>query len=49
MDEMRVIIDWHNYGYTIMEANQVKRPIVFLGKIYERLFGKIGDQHLSVS
>ena len=47
--KLRVIIDWHNYGYTIMEANNVNRLLVRLAKTYEKWFSAIGDEHLTVS
>ena len=46
---MKLIIDWHNYGYTILRVNHVNRILVFFGKIYEKFFGKFGDYHLCVS
>jgi len=45
----KFIIDWHNYGYSIMRANKVSAPLCVLGKIYEGYFGKFGDYHLTVS
>jgi hypothetical protein len=45
----QIILDWHNYGFTIMEANGVNGLLVFFAKLYEKFLGKIGDQHLTVS
>ena len=45
----KFIIDWHNYGYSIMRANKVSAPLCILGKIYEGYFGTFGDYHLTVS
>jgi beta-1,4-mannosyltransferase len=44
-----LIIDWHNYGYSIMRVNNVNSLLVFLAKIYELYFGKIADYNLCVS
>ena len=46
---MTLIIDWHNYGYSILRVNNVNKLLVFLGKIYEKFFGKYCDYHLCVS
>lgn len=47
--KMKLIIDWHNYGYSILRVNRVNKWLVFLGKIYEMKLGKYGDYHLCVS
>lgn len=50
LNQQKVIIDWHNYGYSIMRVNRVNKILVFLGKIYEKTFGRLaGDYHLCVS
>lgn len=49
IEPTKLVIDWHNYGYTIMEANSVNPVLVTVGKIYERFFGQFGHQHLTVS
>lgn len=46
---MKVIIDWHNYGYSILRVNRANKLFIFIGKIYEKYFSKIGDFHLCVS
>ena len=33
----RIVLDWHNYAYSIMRVNGVNRYIVKLAKIYERI------------
>ncbi|MBN3313628.1 ALG1 mannosyltransferase, partial [Atractosteus spatula] len=44
------IIDWHNYGYTIMAlAHGEKHPIVQIAKWYERCFGRCSDYNLCVT
>lgn len=45
----KLIIDWHNYGYTIMEVNNVNTWLVKVGKFYELALGRFGDYHLTVS
>ena len=44
-----LIIDWHNYGYTILESCGTKAPICACARLYEIMFGKYGDHHLTVS
>ncbi|TRY60259.1 hypothetical protein DNTS_005921 [Danionella cerebrum] len=44
------IIDWHNYGYTIMALSHGNdHLIVKMAKWYERLFGCFSDQNLCVT
>ncbi|XP_069037136.1 chitobiosyldiphosphodolichol beta-mannosyltransferase isoform X2 [Lepisosteus oculatus] len=44
------IIDWHNYGYTIMSLTHgEKHPIVRIAKWYERCFGRCSDYNLCVT
>jgi len=44
------IIDWHNFGYTILALSQGKNhPLVRISKIYERVVGRLGDEHLCVT
>jgi beta-1,4-mannosyltransferase len=45
----KLIIDWHNYGYSIMRVNRVNKMLVFLAKIYEKHLGRWGDYNLCVS
>ena len=49
LSRAKLIIDWHNYGYSILRVNHVNKVLVFLGKIYEMRLGKYGDYHLCVS
>lgn len=50
VNKQKVVVDWHNYGYSIMRVNRVNSILVALAKIYETVFGKIaGDYHLCVS
>lgn len=44
-----MVLDWHNYGYTIMEANKVSPTLCLMGKFYEQLLGRFADRHLTVS
>lgn len=48
-NRMKLIIDWHNYGYSILRVNNVNKALVFMGKLYEMWLGKFGDYHLCVS
>ncbi|XP_029433178.1 chitobiosyldiphosphodolichol beta-mannosyltransferase isoform X2 [Rhinatrema bivittatum] len=46
----KLIIDWHNYGYTIMSLTHGKQhPIVWLAKWYEKLFGRLSDYNFCVT
>lgn len=49
MSKSQIIIDWHNYGYSILRVNRVNKWLVALAKVYEMLFAKCGDHHLCVS
>lgn len=50
LNKQRVIIDWHNYGYSILRVNGVNKFLVAGAKAYELFFGKLaGDHHLCVS
>lgn len=44
------IIDWHNYGYSIMALSHGERhPIVRLAKWYEHVFGPLSTHNLCVT
>uniref|UniRef100_A0A1A8UKZ9 Asparagine-linked glycosylation 1 homolog (Yeast, beta-1,4-mannosyltransferase) n=2 Tax=Nothobranchius furzeri TaxID=105023 RepID=A0A1A8UKZ9_NOTFU len=44
------IIDWHNYGYTIMALSLgAAHPVVRLAKWYEHLFGRLSTLNLCVT
>ncbi|XP_052768943.1 chitobiosyldiphosphodolichol beta-mannosyltransferase-like [Mya arenaria] len=46
----RLVIDWHNYGYTIMGLSLgYTQPIVRLAKWYERLFGRFSSENICVT
>lgn len=46
----RLIIDWHNYGWTILAGTRGSRhPFVRISKHYECLFGRLGNANLSVT
>uniref|UniRef100_A0A3Q3KKI5 Beta-1,4-mannosyltransferase n=1 Tax=Monopterus albus TaxID=43700 RepID=A0A3Q3KKI5_MONAL len=46
----RFIIDWHNYGYTIMALSHGQRhPVVRLAKWYEHFFGPLATRNLCVT
>ncbi|RKP34834.1 hypothetical protein BJ085DRAFT_43369 [Dimargaris cristalligena] len=47
---VRLIIDWHNFGYTILALNLgFQHPVVRLAAYYERLFGRHAYAHLCVT
>ncbi|XP_048408712.1 chitobiosyldiphosphodolichol beta-mannosyltransferase [Stegostoma tigrinum] len=46
----KFIIDWHNYGYTIMSLTHgYHHPIVLIAKWYEHFFGKLSNSNLCVT
>ncbi|XP_041853225.1 chitobiosyldiphosphodolichol beta-mannosyltransferase [Melanotaenia boesemani] len=46
----RFVIDWHNYGYTIMALSHgASHPVVRLAKWYERFFGPLASHNLCVT
>jgi beta-1,4-mannosyltransferase len=45
----KLVIDFHNYGYTILGLN-IKNPIIlYLAKFYEIFFGRLADISFCVS
>ncbi|XP_071976888.1 chitobiosyldiphosphodolichol beta-mannosyltransferase isoform X2 [Engystomops pustulosus] len=45
-----LIIDWHNYGYSIMSlTNGPGHPIVRLAKWYEKMFGRLSKSNFCVT
>ncbi|KAK4103410.1 glycosyltransferase family 33 protein [Parathielavia hyrcaniae] len=46
----RLIIDWHNYGWTILAGTRgANHPLVAISKLYECHLGRLGDLHLTVT
>ncbi|KAK3486084.1 glycosyl transferases group 1-domain-containing protein [Neurospora hispaniola] len=46
----KLLIDWHNYGWTILSSTRGPRhPLVYIAKLYECLFGRLGDHNLTVT
>lgn len=46
----KLIIDWHNYGYTWLEMNRPGSSfLVPLHRLYEKVFGRMGHAHFCVS
>ncbi|KAM5227908.1 chitobiosyldiphosphodolichol beta-mannosyltransferase [Ctenodactylus gundi] len=46
----QLLIDWHNYGYSIMAlAHGSTHPLVLLAKWYEKLFGRLSHLNLCVT
>jgi len=46
----RLIIDWHNYGFSIMRlSHPPNSPILKLATLYEGIFGKLADGNLCVT
>ncbi|XP_075035957.1 chitobiosyldiphosphodolichol beta-mannosyltransferase [Mixophyes fleayi] len=50
MRRCRLIIDWHNYGYSIMSlTNGSGHPVVRIAKWYEKTFGRMSDYNFCVT
>lgn len=46
----KIVVDWHNYGHTILAQTKIYRPIVPLYRWYEMRIGKsLGDANLAVT
>ncbi len=45
----KFVIDWHNYGYTILQVNKRNKLICLIAKIYEVLFAKASHLNFCVS
>ncbi|XP_063790304.1 chitobiosyldiphosphodolichol beta-mannosyltransferase isoform X2 [Pseudophryne corroboree] len=46
----QLIIDWHNYGYSIMSlTNGSGHPVVRIAKWYEKLFGRLSNYNFCVT
>ncbi|XP_062955146.1 chitobiosyldiphosphodolichol beta-mannosyltransferase [Cynocephalus volans] len=46
----KLVIDWHNYGYSIMGlVHSPSHPLVLLAKWYEKLFGRLSHLNLCVT
>ena len=45
----KFVIDWHNYGYTILQVNKRNKIIVQIAKLYEKIYGSTADMHFCVS
>jgi len=45
----KLILDWHNYGYTILKVNGRNNFLVYLSYLYEKLLGRFSYINLCVS
>lgn len=45
----KLVIDWHNFGFTILAMSVRNKAIVKAAKIYEKFFGRLAHGHLCVS
>jgi beta-1,4-mannosyltransferase len=48
----RFVIDWHNFGYTILALSLrggERHPLVRVARVYERFFARLGDAHICVT
>ena len=47
--DVKMAIDWHNYGYSIMKIQNQNRTIVKIAEIYEKLFAKLSNVNFTVT
>lgn len=47
--DSKFIIDWHNYGYSIMELQKANFILVKIAKIYEKLLSRLSDGNFTVT
>lgn len=46
----KLIVDWHNYAYTILALTLGPRaPLVRVSKVFEKYFGRMADHNLCVT
>eukprot|EP00050_Salpingoeca_kvevrii_P000003 m.139770 g.139770 ORF g.139770 m.139770 type:complete len:469 (-) comp10000_c0_seq1:53-1459(-) len=45
----KFVIDWHNYGYTILELGKPHPLVLTFASLIERVFGRWGDIHICVT
>lgn len=45
----KLILDWHNYGYSILKVNKRNKLIVWLAYLYEKYLGRFATLSLCVS
>lgn len=46
----RLLIDWHNYGWTILSGTRgARHPFVRISKLYECVLGRFGSANLTVT
>ncbi|KAL4239279.1 hypothetical protein ACF0H5_000096 [Mactra antiquata] len=46
----KMFVDWHNYGYTIMELSHGKKNVIVkFAKWYEQFFGKLSAKNICVT
>jgi len=47
--DAKFIIDWHNYGYSIMRIQKQNKYLVLVGEIYEKLLARFSDVNFTVT
>lgn len=45
----KLVVDWHNFGFSILAMSVRNKQIVSLAKWFERFFGRLADVHFCVS
>lgn len=44
-----VVVDWHNFAYTIMQTTGARKSLVSVAHLYEMFLGRVMNGHLCVS
>jgi len=47
--DAKFIIDWHNYGFSIMRIQKQNKYLVLVGEIYEKLLARFSDVNFTVT
>lgn len=47
--DVKFVIDWHNYGYSIMEVQKANRLLVKIAEFYEKLMMRLSDSNFTVT
>ena len=49
LSDVKMAIDWHNYGYSIMKIQNQNPIIVKTAEVYEKLFAKLSNVNFTVT
>ena len=49
LTESKFVIDWHNYGFSIMKIQKANSIIVRIAEIYEHIIARLSDANFTVT